>query len=243
MTINTENNKKTEGVKESLAVFLSSLKNAKSGMEKLSLHTAFPLFGEIYAVFKEIKNLKEGIIILEEMQFKSVDDFVSVKKLREAELSFSKNDFLEDFQFPDYQSQIDSELLMHVEIELQLDAFDRKAIDLLHRGYKSAGEEASWVVFNLRNLNQWFFKEKRMDYENYKSSALVVINNSRSELEKHRGCKQLLGNLILLILTVGTAFIINKAVNGHFLFFQKTDSAKQLDGMSQALVAAKHLSP
>jgi len=66
-------------------------------------------------------------------------------------------------------------------------------------------------------------------------------------LEQHRGYKKLLGNLILLILTLGIAFIINKfiinkALNDHFLFFQKTDSAKQLDGISQ-LVSENYLSP
>jgi hypothetical protein len=39
----------------------------------------------------------------------------------------------------------------------------------------------------------------------------------------------------LVILTLGTAFIINKAVNGQFLFSQKTDSAQKLDDLTQTV--------
>lgn len=233
MTI--ENNNKTEEVRQALVTFLSSLKDAKDGMEGLNYHTSFPLFGEIYTVREEIENLKEGIRILKAIQFKSVDDLVSVKRLREAELFFSKNDVSKDFKFPEYQSHINPAFLMYVEIEIQLDALDKKALELFHRGYKSAGEGASWIVFNLRNLNQWFFQENRIGYDDYRSRTIEVIHQNRSELDQHRGYKKLLGNLILLILTLGTAFIVNKAFNGHFLFFQKTDSAEQLDNLNQTV--------
>lgn len=236
----TTNSEKTELVKKSLAMLLSSLKDAKDGIEKLSLYSSFPLYGELYVLYKEIKKFKEGIVILEKIPFQSVDDFISVKKLREIELFFSKNDVLKDFKFPAYQSHINPAFLMYVEIEIQLDAFDRKALDLLHRGYKSAGEEASWIVFNLRNLNQWFFQENRIDYDDYRFRSIEIIHQNRSELDQHRGFKKILGNLILLIVTLGTFFIANKAVNGHFLFFQKTNSAEKLDQLEQTVHRIHH---
>lgn len=235
MTTHTENNKKTELVKKTLTILLSSLKDAKAGMEGLNYHTWFPLFGEIYAARKKIKSIKEGIRILEAIQFKSVIDLVSIKKLRETELFFAKNDVLKVFKFLEYQSQINPALLIYVEIEIQLDNFDRKALALLHRGYNVAGTEASWIVFNLRNLNQWFFQENRINYDDYRSRAIQIITQNRSQLDQHRGYKKILGNLILLIITLGTVFIANKAINGDFFFFQKTESSKQLNQLEQMI--------
>lgn len=245
MPVNTLNNEKTEAIKASLVVLLNQLENRK---QRIIPKKAYIYIDDKIAPYiprDEIEFLNIGISTLSNLnkQFESVDDLNSVKKLRQAELLFSKSTGLKDFTFPDYKSWINPTFLIYVEIEIQLDGFDRKAIDLLHRGYKSAGEEASWVVFNLRNLNQWFFKEKRIDYEDYRSKTLDLINQCRPELAQHRGYKKLLGNLILLILTLGTAFIVNKTINGHFLFFQKTDSAKQLDELSQILAGEKHLLP
>lgn len=243
MPVNTLNNKKTNNIKESLAELLSQLKEQRRIATDIQPYM-YSGDGLGPYVCVGVVALNKGIneLINLNADFESVDDFDSVKKLRETEIFFLNTDGLKDFKFPDYKSQINPIFLMYVEIELQLDTFDKKAIDLLHRGYKSAGEEASWVVLNLRNLNQWFFQDKKFNYDYYQSRALDVINQSRPELEKHRGYKEILVNLILFITTLGMALGINKVVNGHFLFFQKTDSAKQLDEISQTLTAAKHLS-
>ena len=136
-----------------------------------------------------------------------------------------------------------SVLLAYADIEIQLDVLFKKSADLFYRGHHLAGNEAKGLVFDLKNLNRWYFKEKRMDYDEYQSKALRIIQKAKPELEKHRGYKKLLGNLVVLILTLGTAFIINKALNGHYLFFQKTDSAKQLDKISQTLDSVSDLLP
>lgn len=232
MPINTENNKKTETVKTILMMLLLFLKKLEMSMERIDLNAFHGWTLSMYQ--KEINNLKVGIEILEGIQFKSVDDLDSVKRLRKAELWFLNNDVIKDFTFSEYKSQINSTFLTYVDIEIQLDAFDKKALDLLQRDYKSAGTEASWVVLTLRNLNEWYFQEKLIDYDTYRSKALEAINQSRPILEQYRGYKKLLGNLALLIF-IGIPFIVNKAVNGHFLFFQKTNSSEQLDKLNQTV--------
>ncbi|MES2142701.1 MAG: hypothetical protein V4471_07475, partial [Pseudomonadota bacterium] len=210
---------------KSLAQLLRQLKEAKIEEAKWGPH-ARPGNFEI---------LNDGIKALENIQFASVDGFASVKELMEIEQYFLKSDTLRCFHFPDYKSHINPELLMYVEMEVQLDTLELKANDLAWRGYKLAANEAKSVVYDLRYLNILFFKIKKMEYEVYKDLALKLINNSRPVLEKHRGCKQIFGNLIVFILTAGMAFPVNKAIRGHFLFFKQTDSAKQLEALSQTI--------
>lgn len=133
--------------------------------------------------------------------------------------------------------------LAYADIEIQLDVLFKKSADLFYRGHYLAGNEVKGLVFDLKDLNRWYFKEKRMDYDDYQSEALYIIQKARPVLEEHRGYKKLLGNLAILILTLGTAFIVNKALNGRYLFFQKTESAKQLDKISRTLDSVRDLLP
>lgn len=61
------------------------------------------------------------------------------------------------------------------------------------------------------------------------------LQEERPELDKHRGYKQILGNLLILICTLGTGQLINKACTGNFLFFKTTDSSKQIDKINDAI--------
>ena len=245
MTSNTKNNKKTDEIKKSLVTLLNQLKEQRRIATDIE---PYMYNGDVlgpYAHIGDLKALNKGIDVLMSLiiDFESVDDFNSVKKLREAELFFSKNDVLKSFTFSNYKSQINPVFQAYVDIEIQLDALFKKSADLFYRGHHLAGHEAKGLVSDLKNLNRWYFEEKRMDYDDYQSEALYIIQKARSELEKHRGYKKLLGNLTVLILTLGTAFIVNKALNGHYLFFQKTDSAKQLDKISQTLDSVSDLLP
>ncbi|RDH40119.1 MAG: hypothetical protein CFE62_005360 [Candidatus Aquirickettsiella gammari] len=69
----------------------------------------------------------------------------------------------------------------------------------------------------------------------HKEKSLDIINEERPELDKHRGYKQILGNLLILICTLGTVQLINKACTGNFLFFKKTDSSKLIDNVSNMI--------
>lgn len=219
------NKKKNKALEKSLAQLLRQLKEAKIEEAKWGPH-ARPGNFEI---------LNEGIKALENIQFLSCNHFASVKELMEIEQYFLKSDTLRCFHFPDYKSDIDPDLLIHVEMDVQLDTLEMKANDLSYRGHKLAANEAKSVVYDLRYLNFLFFAKQQLEYEDYKHRTLQIINNSRPVLEKHRGCKKILGNLIVFILTAGTAFLIHKALQGHFLFFKQTDSAKQIDALTQTI--------
>lgn len=227
MLIHKEINEKDEDIERTLARLLNLL------IEKQTKTTA--LFKVCNKSVKDKRDLTEGIKILESIQFKSVEDFNSVRKLREAELFFSKSKTLNGLVYSSYRNQINSSFLTYVDIEIQLDDLLHKVDDLAYRGFYSASTLTQEVVSDLKKLNLFYFEEKKMSCRDYKSEALTVIDSARPTLEQHRGYKELLGNLILLILTLGTAFIANKVVNGHFLFFRETETSKQLDKLGRTV--------
>lgn len=79
---------------------------------------------------------------------------------------------------------------------------------------------------------------EKKDISNFKQNCTQAIEIARPELEKHRGWKQVLGNLALAVVGVGVLYVIagliNKAVTGNFLFF-KTDSSNKIDKLEQLI--------
>lgn len=76
--------------------------------------------------------------------------------------------------------------------------------------------------------------------EIFKRRCIEAIKTARPELERHRGWKQVLGNLALAVIGLGVfyvaAVLINKATTGKFLFF-KTDSAIKIDRLQRAVTS------
>jgi len=221
-----ENNKKTEAIKTSLVVLLDKFEKKKQIIVAQKSY-----FYKMVNYFQrdKLELLNKATCILSKLnnQFKSVDDFSSVKKLKQTEL-FLKNPALKDFAFFSYKSQIDPNLLAHVNIEIRLDKLSKKADDLYRRGYRSEGIIANGVETELKKLNHWHFEEKLIDLDDYKTRALAIIDEAKPMLKQHRGCKKILGNLFLLIFTLGTVHAANKIVNKHFLFFRETKSSELL---------------
>ena len=73
----------------------------------------------------------------------------------------------------------------------------------------------------------------------FKKRSFKVIEKNQPELEKHRGWKQVLGNLALAIIGLGVLYaaagLINKASTGNFLFFNKTDSANKVEQLKKSV--------
>ena len=124
--------------------------------------------------------------------------------------------------------------LIYTQINLQLDKLENKAKNLLDRDHILAYCKAANVVRLLRSLNYDYFTEKKIDYKTYKEISSDIINQERPELDKHRGYKQILGNLLILMATLGTGQLVNKACTGNFLFF-KTDSSKHINTLNNML--------
>ena len=120
-------------------------------------------------------------------------------------------------------------------IGLLLKKLENKAKNLQDRGHTQAFNEAKRIVELLHNLNQDYFFTKKISYDNYQTNALDVIKQNRSELDKHRGYKKILGNLVIGIATLGAAQVLNKICSGSFLFFKQTSSSECLENLSNAI--------
>jgi hypothetical protein len=232
----SENNKKTESLKKSLNELLIKLEHEqqKIGTKKSYVYIGdktVPVSGDKLELLDVATSLLSCLI----ENFFSVDDLSSVRKLRETEILFSNNYHLKKFIFQNYTSQIDPILLNYANLEIEIDTFDKKAKELLKRGHEKASKQAIWVVFLVRELIEYHFQEEKNNGFDYKTNALKAIDKAKLELEQHRGCKKILGNLLLLILTLGTAHIANKMVNKHFLFFRETDSSKKLKQLEHTI--------
>ncbi len=235
MTI-AEKNNKNEAIKQFLSECLEEFKEkeALTSFTKKRLEKRHKT-GKLASEMLRLELIRQGIKALENIQFKSVDDYSSVKKLRETELLFSRFyflkylPFLKNFEFSYYKSQIDSDLLAYVYIGIQLDTLFKKAQDLSSTGFESSANTIYKLIIGINSLNDDFFKNNEISRETYKLKVGDMIKNAKPILDQHHSCQEILGNLIVLILTLGTAHIANKIVNNHFLFFRETESFKQLN--------------
>ena len=119
----------------------------------------------------------------------------------------------------------------------QLKEIETKEQDLRSRGHITAADCALNLHNTLKEKHNEFV-EGKIDTQTFKNSCTDAINTARPELEKHRGWKQVLGNLALAVVGLGVLYVvaglINKVATGSFLFF-KTDSANKLDKLDQAI--------
>jgi hypothetical protein len=222
-----DTHEKSQALEKSLAQLLRDLKEQK--------------LKDANSGYTNFETMNDGIKTLENIQFASVDDLQSVKEVIEIKQFFSKSTILNSFYFPEYKSLIHPVLLTFAELEVQLDTLDMKARDLAARGHDLASAEVKSVVFHLRDLNQWFFIQKNMDYKEYKARAIAILYESLPIFNQHRDCNYIIANIMIFILTVGTFFLINKALTGKFLFFKETDTTRQVNKICQMISNAHSL--
>ncbi|MDA1256136.1 MAG: hypothetical protein O2928_16855, partial [Proteobacteria bacterium] len=81
----------------------------------------------------------------------------------------------------------------------------------------------------------------------FNNRSFKTIEKNKPELEKHRGWKQVLGNLALAIIGLGVLYVaaglVNKVFTGNFLFFNKTDSANKVEQLKESMEFRDALKP
>jgi hypothetical protein len=128
----------------------------------------------------------------------------------------------------------------------QLEVMQEKSWELRNRGFTVAADAADVLVQTSRNHSADYFGNQ-IDYTMLKRNSEQAIHLAKPELEKHRGWKRLLMNLALCIAGLGVFYVaaglIHKAVKGHFLFFNETDSIEKLHKLGQALQSIQPIQP
>lgn len=119
----------------------------------------------------------------------------------------------------------------------QMQAIKTKEQHLIGKGQMVAGNCAKNLYDILQTQHQ-ALSEAQTDIHTFQNSCIDAINFARPELEKHRGWKQLLGNLAHTVPGGGPmCFIvglINKAATRNVLFF-KSDSANKIDQLESTV--------
>ena len=119
----------------------------------------------------------------------------------------------------------------------QLDIIQAKALRLKKNGHSTAGKKAQDLHDTIKKATDLYFAGNLTPHD-CRVQCDDAIKAARPELETHRGWKEVLGNLALIILGV-VGFVvkecINMAQNKPFLFFSKTESAKMVDAIEITL--------
>lgn len=119
------------------------------------------------------------------------------------------------------------------EFDTQLKIISTKAVELRTSGYVTAADAANKLHENLKNYAQTYFDNPTKEaHAIFKKLAKKELDIAHEVLDKHRGWKQILGNVALAILGLGIFYLIAVAVNRN-IFFNKTDSSKKLDNFEK----------
>ena len=104
---------------------------------------------------------------------------------------------------------------------------------------KKANEAASTLHTTLTTISKAYFTNPTQNnYEEFKGISTTAINAAHDKLDKHRGLKQILGNLALAIAGLGVFYLVAASINlavtkgKHFLFF-KTKSEVLIDTIQE----------
>lgn len=126
---------------------------------------------------------------------------------------------------------------LHQYLLSQLQEIEAKRKELWDNNHVTASFCAEKLHKTIQNTYNELI-EKKINIQDFKGRCTDAIKIARPELEKHRGWKQILGNVALFIILAGVIYgiagLINKAATGNFLFF-KTDSANKIDELEQSI--------
>jgi hypothetical protein len=134
--------------------------------------------------------------------------------------------------------------------QVSLNEITDKALNLRKRGHTKAADKADTLARNLNEYADAYSNKFTSEgYKIFSDNCLNAIKDSREELQKHRGWRRVLGNLVIAIACLGVFYSVallgNKLITGNYLFFNQTDSAKKRrcctipSSLRAALFAAK----
>jgi ankyrin repeat protein len=112
-------------------------------------------------------------------------------------------------------------------LEIQLCAIKNKAKELKQRKFDAAYTVARNLYKNLLEYKNQCSKNE-IDYPQFKEQSLTAIKEARTKLEKHRGWKEVLANIVYCVVGLGVFYLGACWYKGSFFKF-KTDSEKKLD--------------
>jgi hypothetical protein len=120
-------------------------------------------------------------------------------------------------------------------LDIRILSIKEKAEELKTNAHENAYKVAIALHTTLTQLNDQY-KDGTINYLKFNHDSKTAITKARPELEKHRGWKEILGNIALCILGLGLGYFALCAYRGCFFKFE-TDSAKKLNDLSHSIEA------
>lgn len=147
-------------------------------------------------------------------------------------------DFKIDGNFKAADTKLDP--IKAAEFDEQLTTIRKKALLLRKNGHKTAATAADQLYSSLsKGFDAVYFGT--MQLEEFQDNCNQAIEEAHSELDKHRGWKDVYANIALFFCTLGLGFvakgIYNVCNNKPFMFFTKTDSAQILDNYNESVAS------
>ena len=118
---------------------------------------------------------------------------------------------------------------------LQLNTLALKKMEFIQRREKLAYQVVKKLERKLKDAQYSYYRQPdEVNYLLFKEKAELLIADARVELDKHRGWKQLLGNLLCAVLGLGVFYLAAVIYNNGHLFFA-TDSSKKMDALERSI--------
>jgi hypothetical protein len=121
-------------------------------------------------------------------------------------------------------------------LDFQLLVLEAKKTELGYRGFYKASDAAATLHTTLIELKDQYARGT-INYPDYKKQSITAIDTARIELGKHRGWKEILGNIASCILGLGIGYAVVCAFKGRFFKFN-TDADNKLDEIQKTIEGA-----
>lgn len=124
------------------------------------------------------------------------------------------------------------------------------AEDLRKRHYDTAGNTASTLAAEIASaLNKFEETQQKMtpaerfaEWQKIQGDIINKVDAADGDLAKHRGCKKILGNIVLFVLLVGVFWALTCAVRQKF-FFSNTKTSALTHNIARIAALALNKSP
>lgn len=227
---------KEKELKASLNVLLDDLISERERMSEIVMISGMGMpLGTPFVNYPDFSEIGNSIKILESIKPIPVDSLLFSKKMIEVEHLFKNSPTLKNHTVPNFRDVVSKEMLIYADIDIEIDNLEKKSKNLLERGHINASDSVKVMVESLRELNILCFEDKAISFEKYKKESIDLIRNKGLGLDEHRGCKEILVNLMLLISTLGIAHIARYMNHGSLLFTPPTDTSNKIDNLEKTI--------
>jgi hypothetical protein len=114
---------------------------------------------------------------------------------------------------------------------------EQKAAQLREADFNDEADAADTLLNRLHEEINTYLNNPSINIADFKNNCRPHITAATQALETHPGWKEILGNLLIGILSLGTAFVLNKAFTGDFLFFNQNDASNKVCDLDAAIEA------